>query len=450
MPPCVKPVKRAFLLFAAVLLCSCATFNSTVPSWVTAVPETDGTYEYFTASGTDTNAAIAEEKAVTAVLTAVSRYLGTDIVSSATASALGTADDVQRIIESEVTQQSENRLADFKIIEKYTEKNGNQIIVSVLARYGIRAMEQEKTRLAAVMRERADAVLVPEAAGDAALETDRYYEAAFDYVSAANAGLATASTAAKNGTEFPVPALRNLNKAFAAIGRIKLSASTDGTRLMISANTVPVPLSVQYPVKKSNNRQGTQTDTIRPDEDGFTFVLPEQAISGQAYVQVLSAELTQLLTAGSANKKTLQLTNRAIDSINKACAETRVSIAYKKTSQPLHTQVVYLEVSGTCDKEALYNKLQTELAGIGYLTTSDTAAPHLNVRLTVDEPQPDDSAFIVRYVLNYSVVNGTEIEARDSITQSIVVFTVDDWQQKAVNAAVKRLIEGLQNGTSGR
>ena len=182
-------MKNLAVLACAVLLAvSCVSSPepaSRAPDWVLNPPAPDGTNTYFVgySSAGSGDVAKATDDASANLVASIMNYLGTRITVDSTAQARATLDSYQADIVQTVKAQSAGRLSGFTIKERYQTKGPNDsITVYILAAYQTRELEREKARIAAVFQEQDDAVAKPEAAGDAAAASGRWFDAVRFYI----------------------------------------------------------------------------------------------------------------------------------------------------------------------------------------------------------------------------------------------------------------------------
>lgn len=215
-------MKNLAVLACAVLLAvSCVSSPepaSRAPDWVLNPPAPDGTNTYFVgySSAGSGDVAKATDDASANLVASIMNYLGTRITVDSTAQARATLDSYQADIVQTVKAQSAGRLSGFTIKERYQTKGPNDsITVYILAAYQTRELEREKARIAAVFQEQDDAVAKPEAAGDAAAASGRWFDAVRFYIEAAVA----ASGVDIDNADIKLE--RNVNKARAVLSRFR-------------------------------------------------------------------------------------------------------------------------------------------------------------------------------------------------------------------------------------
>ena len=215
-------MRKIFVLVLAVLFAaSCVSSpksGSSAPDWVLNPPAPDGTNTYFVgySSAGSGDVAKAADDASANLVASIMNYLGTKVTVDSTAQAKATLDSYQADIVQTVRSESTGRLTGFSIKERYETKGPNDsITVYILAAYQTRELEREKARIAAVFQEQDDAVAKPEAAGDAAANGGRWFEAVRLYIEAAVAASGV------NIDNADIKLERNVNKARAVLSKLR-------------------------------------------------------------------------------------------------------------------------------------------------------------------------------------------------------------------------------------
>ena len=215
-------MKRLSVLACAVLFAvSCVSSPksaSGAPDWVLNPPAPDGTNTYFVgySSAGSGDVVKATDDASANLVASIMNYLGTRITVDSTAQAKATLDSYQADIVQTVKSESSGRLTGFSIKERYETKGPNDsITVYILAAYQTRELEREKARIAAVFQEQDDAVAKPEAAGDTAASSGRWFDAIRFYIEAAVAASGV------NIDNADIKLERNVNKARAVLSRLR-------------------------------------------------------------------------------------------------------------------------------------------------------------------------------------------------------------------------------------
>jgi hypothetical protein len=208
------PALALSLVFAS---CVSQPAPAKAPEWILSTPAPDATYTYFVASSSDAKGdnALATEDAANALISQITRYMGVEITVSSTGEAKGTLDSYSAEVTNVVKQSGSSRVSGFSIKDRYAVRDGSMVTVYILAQYATADLNKEKARIAALFKEKEDAVAKPEAAGDAAVSDGRIFDAVKSYVSA---------VVAASGSDIDNAAIkmeRNVNKARTILGKIR-------------------------------------------------------------------------------------------------------------------------------------------------------------------------------------------------------------------------------------
>lgn len=354
-------------IFVTLLLASCATTGTksvSTPSWVSTTPPPASGYTYFVGSGSDTsgNLGAANENAVHSLVSDLTRYLGVTVSSSTSVETRADLQSFQTKVTERIHETSSATVGDFSVIDRWIQREGDQVSVFLLGRYKTSALETEKARLAALQRERTDAVLVPEKAGDALLQNGHPYEAVVKYLDAA---LAASGANVENAS---VKFDRTMKKAIAAVASIQVVPLTDNLEGMVDeplphsflaqvivhegsnpAKVVGVPFRVSYPVQRSGGRTGTETKLIKSDRDGNLSVsVPSPQLIGRHAVTAaldLHAELAPLLRLKKPAEKALVTSLE--QKVNQARAVFHYTTSSHAVSIPTGVLVMDLDRGGS-------------------------------------------------------------------------------------------------------
>ncbi len=305
------------LIALAALFVSCAT-SPKLPQWALSPPSPDGTYTYFTGSASAGDPATAIGDATDRLIAGIMQYIGVDVKVSTSATARASLDSYSADLRQTVETESNNRLTGFQVTQKHLAKEPKTGITTayILARYETRELEKEKARIAALFKERADAVAKPEAEGDAFSVEGRALDAANKYIEA---------MAAASGAEVENAAIkleRNANKARAQIAGIGFVLG-DGKSLQGSLGKAfsaplavrvyredaqgrrPLPgatLMIGYSRKLPSGQLGTKTASFISDASGYAYMdlpAPDFVGRGKILVQLdLSASMELLDKVG--------------------------------------------------------------------------------------------------------------------------------------------------------
>ncbi len=290
----------AAIATVALLAVSCVSSPKAAPApdWTLTTPPPDSSYTYFVASSSDGagDIALATEDAALGLISQITRYMGVDISVETTGEAKGTLDSYSAEVRSVVKQTGQGKVAGFSIKDRYVVRDGSMVTVYVLAQYVTADLNKEKARIAAVFKEKVDAVAKPEAAGDSAVTAGRYFDAVKSYVEA---------VVAASGSDIDNAAIkleRNANKARAVLAKLRFVAVDAPTaaglgkdyakpfkaRLVFgegdSAPGIPgAEVYVAYQRRQSSGRVVTRTERAMTDADGVvSFAPPPPDFVGKA------------------------------------------------------------------------------------------------------------------------------------------------------------------------
>ncbi|HOT58849.1 MAG TPA: hypothetical protein P5519_06895 [Spirochaetia bacterium] len=298
-------VKRALYTFISILLIvscvSTAPSASQAPEWTTKTPGPDGTYTYFVGYSSAGNGDIAKatDDATANLVASIMNYIGQKITVDSTAVAKATLESYQADIIQTVKSESKGRITGFLIKEKYIAKSPDgRVTVYILAAYETKELEKEKARIAAIFKEKEDAVSKPESAGDSAVAQGKYFDAIKFYIQAAVA----ASGSDIDNADIKME--RNVNKARNVLSKlrfIKLDAPVSvgmgkaypkafTAKLIYGENDnapgIPgVEIFVTYNRMQTNGRITTKTERLLSNTEGIiSFTPPNPDFVGKAKV----------------------------------------------------------------------------------------------------------------------------------------------------------------------
>lgn len=358
----------AFALATVVALASCASAPeaAAAPAWALQVPSPDATATYFVgyADGPADGLAQATDAATASLIAEIMRYIGVKVSSETTATARATLDEFQADLVQTVKQSGSGRMEGFRIADKYvSKKSDGGLTVYILGSFETRSLEAERARIAALFKEKTDAVARPEAEGQRLLSSGDPVGAARSFMAAA---LAAAGADIDNAD---VKFERNAAAAVAALSDVELlpqswprsstlgSTYTEPFRALLRSSRGPVasaPVQVSYPTKLPNGRLSTKTATIMSAADGVvSFAPPDPNFVGPA-------TLTMRLDLSSSLEPLLYLDRRflpRVAAIEDAVAEKRTSFSYTVESAakgiPLAVFIVDLDETGAVDPSAI-------------------------------------------------------------------------------------------------
>lgn len=288
----------ALALTTFVVSCVSAPAPARAPEWTLTTPPADATNTYFVASSSDAkgDTALATEDAAIALISQITRYMGVDISVATTGEARGTLDSYSADVKSVVKQSGSSKLSGFSIKDRYVVRQGTMVTVYVLAQYATADLNKEKARIAALFKEKEDAVAKPEAAGDSAASAGRYFDAVKNYVQAVvaasgsdidnagiklerNTGKARALLGKITFTRVDAPTTANIGKDFAKPFQARL-AFGEGA----AAPGIPeAEVYVSYQRRQSSGRVISRTERLMSDRNGIvSFTPPPPDFVGKA------------------------------------------------------------------------------------------------------------------------------------------------------------------------
>ncbi|MFP4534798.1 MAG: hypothetical protein ACLFNP_03690 [Spirochaetaceae bacterium] len=282
---------------AALLLGACATERGSspaqteepAPDWVMRAPEPTDQYEYFVGSSSDESGdtAAAEDQAIADLIAEITRYLGVRVTSETSAEARASLNSFESEVTQTVRQQSEARVAGFRVQDRYVEEQAGRVTVHILARYERSALEAEKRRLEALFQERIDAIAVPEEEAENLESRGAYVRAAQKYIEAAAAAASSDIENAQIRFERNISAARNIlseltiEKLDDNLSALVGSPFDERFRARVTVGGRPledVEMLVGYKVLRSNGRTGVSTSRVRTNDEGvaaFQHPVPE-------------------------------------------------------------------------------------------------------------------------------------------------------------------------------
>ena len=299
-----KKKQRLILLILTLTLFSCTSYKNKpeeeLPAWVENVPAGDENYEYFTASGTNKNFTLAEADAKNNLINEIIRYLGVSIKTETTTTALGSVENLEKILKSEISQSSAANINKLKIKNRYTKKNKDNLTVYLLAEYDKNELRKERNRLLKIAEEKILSVSEPQKKADDFFENKKYYSAALYYAKAASAAL---SSGIENGG---IKFKQNISNAKESLKKIKFNLQKDRLKYSLNETLIPVnigsseenvPLLVSYKTKIKNNTS-IIIEGIETDQNGTAnFILHDEKIEseGRIRIELDISEIKQIL-----------------------------------------------------------------------------------------------------------------------------------------------------------
>ena len=250
----MRRVPLLSFVVCGLVLASCASApRSKVPEWVLATPRSDAAYSYFVgqASAPEGRLSDAMGDAAANLVASIVQYIGVAVRVDTSATAKATLDSYSAEIRQSVTTEAASRLSGFLIKERYvfTDKASGRVTVYVLAAYATADLEREKARIAALFKEKEDAVAAPEAAAAALAKAGRAYEAVGKYIEAA---LAASASGVENAG---LKAERNINSARDLAARLRLSSVAAPSRAFV-AEPFATPFTFRVSLEGGNGSGG--------------------------------------------------------------------------------------------------------------------------------------------------------------------------------------------------
>lgn len=407
-------------VFFAFFVFSCATDLSSakkdeVPDWILNVPPSDNRAEYFTASGSGSTAAIAEENAKNNLIYEIVRTLGVSIKTNATAAVFGSINNLDKTIEQEIKQSAQATIKNLKIKKRYIEKNDTGSTIYLLAEYGKDELQKEKMRLLKLAEEKINSVAIPAAEAVQFDSEKKYFAACYHYVQASSAAYIAQLENAEIKFE------ENINKAKQSLKKFELTYTGNTFLTTESGEFLPpiriqcfeanVPILVIYTVKpeQAGSTQKVFTETIETDGNGIAeFILPlqEAACSGTITFEVDVTEMRKML------KKTNKVfAEQAGSELKKTASKKNISvtygIAYNKTQkeQKKVSVDVFMEESGGIQKhtaslatgQALIENLQKMNCNAKKIHSKNSQAEFvISGRIIADEIDASQTSVLVK------------------------------------------------------
>ncbi|HEY9053992.1 MAG TPA: hypothetical protein VIO60_04160 [Rectinemataceae bacterium] len=361
-PRACKAAAALLLMFGALALGSCAT-TPKLPSWVTKTPPPDRQNTWFVGSGSGADAAAAGAAAANNLIASIMQYLGVTVKVTTSSTVKASLDSYSSDLMESIETQSDNRMAGFKIVERYLKTESSGLVTAyILASYLTSDLEAEKARIQALMQEKVDAVARPEAEGDGLAGQGRAVEAALKYIEA---------MAAAGGSDVDnagVKLERNANKARAQIAQLQIRfiagselrgvlgkapagpveiAATAGSPGSVPRPLAGVALSVSYPRKLPNGKLGTKTENLITDSAGIARLSlppPDFAGKGKIYARLDLSSALELLD-GLPKAFSVQVGALEDEASSKA-AELSYVVTSAAASQAMSVFLVDLDDSG--------------------------------------------------------------------------------------------------------
>jgi opacity protein-like surface antigen len=366
----------AVILFVAS--CASSPAQNTVPDWVLSTPRPDATYTYFTGSSSNTSGdeAAAMNDAAANLIASITQYIGVRVDVSSTAEARATLDSYTADIKSTVVSTSKNQVSGFTVKERYIQrdKKTGRVTVYILASYVTSELEKEKARIAAVFKEREDAVARPESEGRSLESAGRLYEAVRKYVEAA---------VAASGSDIDNAALkleRNINNARSALSKLRFVRSNDEVYTALVGQPFPKPfklrlvagegsaalgvpgaaLQISYQ-RASGTRLVSKTESAMTASDGgISFTPPPPDFVGKAKLVVKIDFQSTLELLDKIPAKYAALRNSLEDELRGRSIEIPYEVLSAARNASMAVSIVDAETGGALTQAALIETLLKE------------------------------------------------------------------------------------------
>ncbi|UTC78910.1 hypothetical protein E4O04_13230 [Treponema sp. OMZ 799] len=288
-----KKKQILILLILTLTLFSCASYKNKTeeqyPAWIEKVPAGDENYEYFTASGTNTDFTLAETDAKNNLINEIIRYLGVSIKTETTTTALGSVENLEKILKSEISQSSAANIKKLKIKNRYTEKGKDSVTVYLLAEYDKHELRKERNRLLKIAEEKILSVSEPEKQAHEFFEDKKYYSATLYYIKAASAAF---NSQIEN---YDIKYRNNISKAKESLKKIKLNVQKANLEDPSNEFLIPidigsleegVPLLISYKTKIKNTTS-IIIEGVETDQNGTAhFILHDEKIENKSRIRI--------------------------------------------------------------------------------------------------------------------------------------------------------------------
>jgi hypothetical protein len=355
-------------IFATLALCAASCTSSPTsgkaPIWILETPKPDSAYTYFTGSASDATGdeAAASNGAASNLIASITQFIGVRITVSSTAEEKATLDSYAASIRSTVSSSSKNQLAGFSVKERYVErdKKTKLVTVHVLASYATADLQKEKARIAAVFKEREDAVARPEAEGRSFEDAGRTYEAVRKYVEAATA----ASGSDIDNADIKLE--RNINSARTALSKLRFEKPEGEAYKAMIGQAFPRPfklrlvsgegagapgvpgaaLQVSYQ-RKSGTRLVSKTEPAMTGPEGsLSFTPPAPDFVGKAKLVVRLDFQSSIDLLDKLPAKYAALRDSLEDELRGRAAEIPYEVASAARSASMAVAIADLDASG--------------------------------------------------------------------------------------------------------
>ena len=455
-------LKKLLLLILTLTLFSCASYKNKSeeeqPAWIEKVPAGDADYEYFTASGTNKNFTLAEADAKNNLINEIIRYLGVSIKTETTTTALGSVENLEKILKSEISQSSAANIKKLKIKNRYSQKNKNGLTVYLLAEYDKQELRKERDRLLKIAEEKILSVSEPQKKADDFFESKKYYSAALYYTKAASAAL---SSGIENGD---IKFRQNISNAKESLKKIKLNLQKDNLENTSNEFLIPinigtfeerVPLLVSYKTKVKNTTS-IIIEGIETDQNGTAnFILHDEKIEPKARIRIELdiSEIKQILGSKDfdeyqeALKELQQIVFKQIINFEFKNPENKI----KKEKEQKGTVSLFIEQADS-KNSIIEEKILDILKDMNFKTISaknenPSADFFIYARIETDEASKAADGFLVRLNADIEIKNPNtqEIIYKKNISKRGAGFTEKEAHRSA-SVAIAKAIALVFNG----
>ena len=416
------------------------------------MPAGDADYEYFTASGTNKNFTLAEADAKNNLINEIIRYLGVSIKTETTTTALGSVENLEKILKSEISQSSAANIKKLKIKNRYTKKNKDSLTVYLLAEYDKNELRKERDRLLKIAEEKILSVSEPQKKADDFFESKKYYSAALYYTKAASAAL---SSGIENGD---IKFRQNISNAKESLKKIKLNLQKDSLEDSLNETLIPinigtteenVPLLVSYKTKVKNTTT-IIIEGIETDQNGTAnFILHDEKIEPKARIRIDLdiSEIKQILGSKDfdeyqeALKELQQIIFKQIINFEFKNPENKI----KKEKEQKGTVSLFIEQADS-KNSIIEEKILDILKDMNFKTISaknenPAADFFIYARIETDEVSKAADGFLVRLNADIEIKNPNtqEIIYKKNISKRGAGFTEKEAHRSASVAIAKAI-----------
>ena len=451
-----QALKKLLLLILTLTLFSCISYKNKpeeeLPAWVEKVPAGDADYEYFTASGTNKNFTLAEADAKNNLINEIIRYLGVSVKTETTTTALGSIENLEKILKSEISQSSAANIKKLKIKNRYTQKNKDSLTVYLLAEYDKNELRKERDRLLKIAEEKILSVSEPQKKADDFFESKKYYSAALYYTKAASAAL---SSGIENGD---IKFRQNISNAKESLKKIKLNLQKDSledslnkTLILVNIGTAEenVPLLVSYKTKVKNSTT-IIIEGIETDQNGTAnFILHDEKIEPKARIRIELdiSEIKQIL-----GSKDFDEYQEALKELQQIVFKQIINFEFKNPENKIKKEkeqkgTVSLFIEQTDSKNSIVReKISDILKDMNFKTIfakneNQSADFFIYAKIETDEASKAADGFLVRLNADIEIKNPNtqEILYKKNISKRGAGFTEKEAHRSASVAIAKAI-----------